>query len=142
SYRLPVEKKEEKNVNLNKVRRLSLKYADEFIAIHSLYEKDMYYTSQKILNSFSNWRIYGYFQNEKMVSVLYAYWNNRTMLEIYGIEYKDKKYSKEMAKQLLNAIYQDADLPIFCMVEQEEQEAFEEFGFIQLDCYHCYKKIL
>lgn len=141
AYRLDFPKKDFQILK-DEIKKITLEQFSDFAVLHALYEKDMYYTSSEIQKTFSNWIIYGYYQENQLIATIYAYRHKNLMIEIYGLDFKDRKYNKSISKKLLDILQIEQDLPIFCLTEKEEQEAFEELKFTYIDCYQCYMKKL
>lgn len=131
----------EENGNVVEVTRDNFK---DFQSIHALTEADMYWTSDRIFADLETWKIFIYYEKNQPVGTLFCNWgSDETYLEIYGVEFMDGVYKKDVFMALMTAILNAGKrkgakyLTFFC---EEELKAVQELGFTYVGPYVCYRK--
>lgn len=74
-----------------------------FSDIHTQFENDMYWTSDRIAETMEEWEIFAYIHGEKCVGVLYHNGKGEDDLEIFGIDMLEGSFEKEVIESLLVA---------------------------------------
>lgn len=116
---------------------------EDFRAVHSHLEEEMYWTCDRIWAEIDSWKIYAYYEDEKPIGVVFST-SAGEYLEIFGIEFLEGEFSKEKFQALLIAALNEGKrlgakyLTFFC--EEKEQAAVEELDFRCVGQYVCYMK--
>lgn len=116
---------------------------EDFQAVHSQLEDDMYWTCERIWAEIDSWKIYVYYEEKKPIGTVFCT-SGGEYLEIFGIEFLEGKLSKERFQALLIAALNEGKrlgakyLTFFC--EEKEQAAVEELDFRCVGRYVCYTK--
>lgn len=115
----------------------------DFEKIHSQEVDETYYwTSERILADMDSWNIYVYYENSLPIGAIF--FRGTEYLEIYGIEFWEKAYRKDVYFALMVAALNDGKhsgakyLTYLC--EDSELEALQELGFVYVGPYVCYMK--
>lgn len=118
-----------------------------FADIHSQYDDDMYWTSQKILNAIDGWRIFVLLREGKAAGAIYSrIFEDKTMSEIFGVDFHDGIYDSRVYKDLLTAVLNDdkrrgtKHMVFFC--DDESQSDALACGFHCVGEYVCFQKKL
>ena len=77
-----------------------------FAAVHSQYEDDMYWNSERIFATINRWRIYVYLREEKVVGAIY-FREDESMSEIFGVDFANCTYDSAVCRALLTAALND-----------------------------------
>lgn len=72
-----------------------------FRKIHSDYDNEMYWNSDRIKESLSLWEIFAYIEEGVCKGALYYINRDKTDLEIFGIDYRDGRFDSEVTEKLL-----------------------------------------
>lgn len=119
---------------------------EDFRKIHSQNEDDCYWTSDRILAAIDKWEIYVYYEKEQSVGSIFFNGAGTEYLEIFGVEFLDETYRKDVFMELMVAALNAGKrmgskyLTFFC--EEEMQEALQELGFVYVGSYVCYVKTI
>lgn len=125
------------------VCRVTKKNYQEFCALHSLYDSEMYWNCERIFENFSQWEIYLYYENSIPIATIYTH-INQDLSEIYGIDFLNQAYSESVLEALILATlcscksYKVSHL--MCLCEEKEKTIFNKLGFKFIDKYQCYIK--
>ncbi|MDE7284118.1 MAG: hypothetical protein K2N85_11150 [Lachnospiraceae bacterium] len=118
-----------------------------FADIHSQYDDDMYWTSQRILNAIDGWRIFVFLREGKAAGAIYSrIFEDKTMSEIFGVDFPDGIYDGKVYRELLTAALNDEKrrgtkhMVFFC--DEESQSDALACGFHCVGEYVCFQKKL
>lgn len=116
-----------------------------FSALHCQNDCDMYWNSARILDAIDRWRIYMCLRNGKAAGAIY-YMDDTFVPEIFGVDFPDDIYNKDVYRALLTAALNDckrrgAKHMIF-FNEGESQTDAVACGFRCVGGYMCFKKVL
>lgn len=118
-----------------------------FADIHSQYDDDMYWTSQRILNAIDGWRIFTFLREGKAAGAIYSrIFEDKTMSEIFGVDFPDGIYDSKVYRELLTAVLNDdkrrgtKHMVFFC--DEESQSDALACGFHCVGEYVCFQKKL
>jgi len=127
----------------DKVVRVDAENFEEFRAIHSSLEGEMYWTCDRILDKLDTWKVYLYYEGSKAVGTIF-FTGKGDFLEIFGVEFVEGEFSDERFRALLITALNEGKrmeakyLTFFC--EEREQAVVEEVGFRPVGQYVCYLK--
>lgn len=127
----------------DKVVRVEEETFQEFRAIHSTLEGEMYWTCDRIFEKLDSWKIYLYYEGSKAVGTIF-FTGKGDYLEIFGVEFSEGEFSEEKFRALMIAALNEGKsmgakyLTFFC--EEKEQAVVEELGFRPVGQYVCYMK--
>lgn len=123
---------------------------DEFKKLHDTCE-NMYWNSEKLYDAIINpagknrWHLYLYYQNQKLAGNIYFICINDFM-EIFGIDYIDKKFNPTVFKNLtIKALNKAKELSIshlYFFADKNEHLILQDLGFTHIGNYELYEKIL
>lgn len=130
----------------NAVKIITRKLFEDFSTLHDSQTDDtMYWTSERMLETFDRWKIYGYYRDNVLLGAVY-FTDQKLMLEIFGFDFRDGLFDEEIYKDLLTVVLNEGkkigaeNMTYFC--EKECQTATEKLGFRLVGEYLCfYKKI-
>lgn len=118
-----------------------------FSDLHSRHEEDMYWTSERIWNTFDGWKIFVFLREGKAAGAIYfRIWENETMSEIFGVDFPDGIYNGGVYRDLLTAALNDANRRgvkhmVFFNNEESQSDALA-CGFRCVSGYVCFKTAL
>lgn len=118
-----------------------------FAEIHSQYEADMYWTSQRIRNAISHWRIFVFLQGGKAAGAIYSMISeDKNLSEIFGLDFLGGVYDGRVYRALLTAMLnaekrRGAKHMIFFNDEVSQADALA-CGFRCADEYVCFQTTL
>lgn len=130
----------------NSIVRVTKDNYNAFRKIHSIAEDDMYWNSDRIYADIENWFIFVKMQDGDAVGSIYYNIVDDGWFEIFGIDLKDNIFDGQVVYELLGIAMNTAKeaggmyMTFFC--GDEEQKVACELGFIWVDKYLCYKKLL
>ena len=118
-----------------------------FTELHSKYDEEMYWNSERILRVIENWRLFVLIRNEKPAGAVYfRIWEDKLLSEIFGIDFPGGVYDGEVFRTLLTAALNcDKRRGTRHMVffnEDESQSDTLACGFRCVGRYVCFKKEL
>lgn len=115
-----------------------------FADIHSQYDDEMYWTSQRILNAIDSWRIFVLLREGKAAGAIYSrIFEDKTMSEIFGVDFPDGIYDSRVYRELLTAVLNDEKrrgtkhMVFFC--DEESQPDALTCGFHCVGEYVCFQ---
>lgn len=113
-----------------------------FSVLHSQTDHDMYWNPVRILNAFDSWRIFVCLRNGTTAGAIY-FMDDKSMPEIFGVDFLDNKYNSNVFRALLVAALNDskrrgAKYMIF-FNESESQADALACGFRCIGEYVCFK---
>lgn len=116
-----------------------------FSALHCQNDCDMYWNSTRILDAIDHWRIYVCLRNGKAAGAIY-YMADTLMPEIFGIDFPNGNYNRDVYRALLTAALNDckrrgAKHMIFFNEGPSQTDAVA-CGFRCIGEYMCFKKTL
>jgi len=111
----------------------------------------MYWNSERLYDAIINpnkkhrWYIYLYYQNQKLTGNIYFICINNFM-EIFGIDYADKKFNPVIFKNLtikaLNKAKEINVLHLYFFADKNEHLILQDLGFTHIGNYELYEKVL
>lgn len=87
--------------NYKNVILVDKKNFELFRSVHSQFEDDMYWTSEKIEKHIENWEIFAYAEEEKCLGAVYYNGKGEEDLEIFGIDVLDSLYKNDVIENVL-----------------------------------------
>lgn len=119
------------------VRKVTKENFDDFRIIHSQYDNDMFWNSQRIYNDMDRWHIYLYYREEKPVGTIFY-----VDTEIFGLTFDKEIFDTEAYCTLLTTAANDLKqrgLKDVVFFENEDSPA-SEMGFYRVGQYLCFAK--
>lgn len=123
---------------------------DEFKKLHDNYD-NMYWNSERLYDAIINpnkkhrWYIYLYYQNQKLTGNIYFICINDFM-EIFGIDYADKKFNPVIFKNLtIKALNKAKEINVshlYFFADKNEHCILQDLGFTHIGNYELYEKVL
>lgn len=114
-----------------------------FRDIHDQIQGQMYWNSDRLFNNLDNWKIYLYEKNGKAAGAIY-YIDEEVMLEIFGVDFFNRVYDKEVFQALLTRVLNEEKkngAKYFCFfTDRDSHSACLELGFHSVGEYVCYWK--
>lgn len=117
---------------------------EAFAKLHDTQAGEMYWNSERIKKELDDWRIYGYYEDGRLLGAIYCL-NEGLMLEIFGIDFLDGRVWEDCYRALMAGCLNDAknrgDRHLAYFAEEErELGILQEFGFCRTGTYVCYIK--
>ena len=115
-----------------------------FSDIHAQHDRDMYWNAQRILKAINEWRIFVFLKKEKAAGAIYSrIFEDKTMSEIFGIDFPNGVYDSEVYRDLLTAALNDdkrrsVEHMVFFNDEESQPDALA-CGFRCVGEYVCFK---
>ncbi len=110
--------------------------------IHSRYDGEMYWNSDRIKKDMDRWRIFAYMGENGCLGVLYYICAGRD-LEIFGIDYADEKYDPDVTEALLisglNRAEEEGAESMYFFNDEETHTAAEKLGFVRMAEACCFE---
>jgi hypothetical protein len=116
---------------------------NDFKEIHEIYESDMYWSSDKIVEDFENWTILVYKKDDIVLGAIYIL-KCEMLYEIFGIDILNSEIdSKSILKSLLcnsiNHLFNYGAKKLCYFSSYDELELLHELGFYTIGLYTGYK---
>lgn len=114
-----------------------------FAPLHSQHE-DMYWNSERIAQTLDQWKIYAAVKDGVVLGAIYfQIWEDRSMDEIFGVDFKDGIYDGEVFRSLLTVVLNEekrrgAGHLVFFNDEESQADALA-CGFRCVGEYVCFK---
>lgn len=113
-----------------------------FADVHSQYDDDMYWNSERILEAIDEWRIFVLLQKKKTVGAIY-FSADESMSEIFGVDFPNGAYDSAAYRTLLTAALNDCKRTgkkhmVFFNDEESQSDALA-CGFRCVGEYICFK---
>lgn len=110
-----------------------------FKKLHQEIESDMYWNSERILNSFEKWRIYYYDNGIKRGAI---YFTDNELPEIFGTDFSDNKPDldvlRELVKKCMNVCASSGADYLYYFSSDTEREILAKLGFECLSEYNLF----
>lgn len=114
-----------------------------FRALHDQMQGPMYWDSDRLLNALDTWKIYLYEKSDSAAGAIY-YMDEKIMLEIFGVDFPDSIYNREIFRALLTKALNEGKrtgAKYFCFfTDQDSHPISLELGFRPVGQYVCYWK--
>ncbi len=127
------------------IRRINTENYSDFRLLHAPYDEEMYWDSDHILASISEWNIHVYYKDQLPAGAVY-FRCEEPMLEIYGIDYPDGCFDETVYRALLirslNEGKNSGSKYMTYFSDERQQAAALELGFQCVGKYFCFDKIL
>ncbi|MGL4338670.1 MAG: GNAT family N-acetyltransferase [Turicibacter sp.] len=131
------------------VSALKPKDYQAYKAFHDKYYPNFYWSSDRVLETLENWKIYNVIENEKIVGSIFIRLLGNQTAEIFGLaiepNYKNTNLELELLSESLADIIQCGIEEVLFFVDEKalaDYEASLKTGFKQIDTYRSYKLIL
>lgn len=115
----------------------------DFEKIHSIFDEEMYWNCNRILENIEKWYIYVLYEQEHPVAAIYFIYSN-ILLEIFGVDFKKNHYDqKQFELLMIKALNEGKKLGakhLYYFAEKEEKEVLQKIGYTIFDTYVCYMK--
>ncbi|MDE7299943.1 MAG: hypothetical protein K2N94_14175 [Lachnospiraceae bacterium] len=116
-----------------------------FSDLHSQNDGDMYWNSARILDAIDRWQVYVCIRNGRAEGAIY-YMHDTLMPEIFGVDFPDDIYNRDVYRVLLIAALNDCKRRgakhMTFFNEGESQTDAVACGFRCIGEYMCFKKVL
>lgn len=129
----------------NSVVPITTEQFDEFRLLHDEQE-EIYWNSDRLFEALQKktknpWHILGLFDKSGLAgSIYFTYY--KEMMEIFGIDYRDKVFSKKVMKPLMKAALnkgkKDAQKHLIYFAREEEGSVLQEINMEYLCTYHLF----
>lgn len=100
-----------------------------FQEIHNKYDKDMYWTSQRILECLDEWEIFAYLENNECRGVIYHNGKGQDNLEIFGIDCGVPSVAEALLVSCLNKAKAEKAKSMYFFTEEAYRDMAEKTGF-------------
>jgi hypothetical protein len=116
-----------------------------FASLHAQ-DEDMYWNTERIRNAIDRWKIFAFLREGKAVGAVYFLRYSEEMDEIFGIDFDNGMYDREVCKALLYAALneekRDGAKSLIFFSEKETQADALSCGFHCIDEYMCFRSKL
>jgi len=123
---------------------IDLQNFDLFRGLHSSFEADMYWTSDRIEAAIENWKIFACVADEDCRGVLYYNRQTSKMLEIFGIDVPDEADASVIVEKLLvsclNKAKEEHAESIYYFNDRFPNEIAERVGFRCITAAHYFEE--
>ena len=116
----------------------------EFRKIHSRYDGEMYWNSDRIYADLDRWNIYLCYAKGHLAGAVY-YMDTEIMLEIFRVDFMDGIYDDEIFRALLLKVLNEgkkAGAKHLTFFSKDGQKIMSDLGFRCVGEYVCYRKEL
>lgn len=139
AYKMDLEHWHEPKIS-SRIFRVTKENYEDFRTLHTLAAKDIYWNSERIFKTLSEWEIFLFYENELPLAASYTYFQPK-LSEIYGID-KQRGNMDLVIQKLISATLTSCKAQggktLFYLCEEEEREVLKKLGFTFLDHYQCY----
>lgn len=113
----------------------------KFKELHSQNDGDMYWNSERILQTIESWLIFFYDDGSFQAAI---YVNTVKLPEIFGIDFKNNNFNRKVFEQLINKslayLSKTGAKHLYYFAEGNEQNMLKKLGFVNIGIYNCYTK--
>ena len=123
------------------VRAVTPESFGDFKALHD--GEDMYWTSDRIFETLSKWRVFVYYEGGAPVGAIYSIGTDTP--EIFGVDFVsgfDTTVYRALLTKLLNSLKAAGARHLTYFVEGNERAVAEELGFKAVGEYFCFVEVL
>lgn len=110
------------------ILRVSETNFDAFRQLHALYEEDIYWTSDRLLEKLKDWNLFSYCDGGQVIASIYESKN-----EIFGVDFRkgcfDREIFKKLVYKVLNTCKKNQAKRITFFNDSDTQEIVMEMGF-------------
>lgn len=134
---------EDENIGHENIIRIGRNNYDQFRAVYRP-DEETYWNCDRILECLEDWAVFVYREEQNPVGTIF-FRGNKGYYEIYGMDFAEGKYRREVCLAMLTAALNDCRragakyLTYFCdSCEEALQKAVQEAGFHCVGGYVCY----